>query len=59
MNDKQLLANQPNIVVADKEQKRAALTDVAIPAKSNIKKRSMKRQRNTMGWGRSWNRCRG
>lgn len=39
MNDKQLLANQPNIVVADKEQKRAALTDVAIPAKSNIKKK--------------------
>ncbi|KAF7655390.1 hypothetical protein LDENG_00056830 [Lucifuga dentata] len=32
--DKQLLANQPDMVVVDKEQKRVIVTDVAVPADS-------------------------
>ncbi|KAF7655094.1 hypothetical protein LDENG_00060930, partial [Lucifuga dentata] len=37
--DKQLLANQPDMVVVDKEQKRAVVIDVAVPADSNIRKK--------------------
>ncbi|XP_068176488.1 uncharacterized protein [Antennarius striatus] len=37
--DKQLLANKPDIVVMDKEQKRAVVIDVAIPADANIRKK--------------------
>ena len=37
--DKQLLANQPDIVVVDKEQKRVVVIDVAIPADANIRKK--------------------
>ncbi|KAF7666275.1 hypothetical protein LDENG_00113730, partial [Lucifuga dentata] len=37
--DKQLLANQPDVVVVDKEQKRAVVIDVAVPADSNIRKK--------------------
>ena len=37
--DKQLLANQPDIVVVDKERKRAVVIDVAIPADANIRKK--------------------
>ncbi|KAF7652030.1 hypothetical protein LDENG_00102420 [Lucifuga dentata] len=36
--DKQLLANQPDVVV-DKEQKKAVVIDVAVPADSNIRKK--------------------
>ncbi|KAF7654704.1 hypothetical protein LDENG_00066000, partial [Lucifuga dentata] len=41
--DKQLLANQPDMVVVDKEQKRAVVIDVAVPADSNIKKKGHKK----------------
>lgn len=34
-----MLANQPDTVVADKEQKTTVLTDVAIPVDRNIWKR--------------------
>ena len=37
--DKQLLANQPDIVVVDREQKRVVVIDVAIPADANIRKK--------------------
>ncbi|TKS67246.1 Multidrug resistance protein 1 [Collichthys lucidus] len=37
--DKQVLANQPDIVVLDKEQKRVVVIDVAIPADANIRKK--------------------
>ena len=37
--DKQVLANQPDIVVVDKEQKKAVVIDVAIPADANIRKK--------------------
>lgn len=37
--DKQLLDNQPDIVVVGKEQKRAVIIDVAILADSNIRKK--------------------
>ncbi|KAF7650224.1 hypothetical protein LDENG_00129190, partial [Lucifuga dentata] len=37
--DKQLLANQPDMVVVDKQQKRAVVIDVAVPADSNIRKK--------------------
>ncbi|KAF7663723.1 hypothetical protein LDENG_00203700, partial [Lucifuga dentata] len=37
--DKQLLANQPDMVVVDKEQKRAVVIDMAVPADSNIRKK--------------------
>ncbi|KAF7642383.1 hypothetical protein LDENG_00258740, partial [Lucifuga dentata] len=41
--DKQLLANQPDTVVVDKEQKRAVVTDVAVPVDSNIRKKEHKK----------------
>ncbi|KAF7641260.1 hypothetical protein LDENG_00287520 [Lucifuga dentata] len=37
--DQQLLANQPDMVVVDKEQKRALVIDVVVPADSNIRKK--------------------
>lgn len=37
--DKQLLANQPDIIVADKEQKTTVVINVAIPVDSNIRKK--------------------
>lgn len=37
--DKQLPANRPDIMVVDKEQKRAVMMDVAIPADGEIKKK--------------------
>ncbi|KAF7647953.1 hypothetical protein LDENG_00164190, partial [Lucifuga dentata] len=37
--DKLLLANQPDMVVVDKEQKKAVVIDVAVPADSNIRKK--------------------
>lgn len=33
------MANQPDIVLIDKQQKKAAVIDVAIPTDSNIKKK--------------------
>lgn len=36
--DKQLLANQPDIVVVDKEQKTTVVFGVAIPTHNNIRK---------------------
>ena len=46
--DKQLLANQPDIVVVDKEQRRVVVIDVVIPADANIR-RETKRLRSTKG----------
>jgi len=40
--DKQVMANEPGIVVADKLQKKAVMIDVAIPSDSNIKKKEHK-----------------
>lgn len=37
----ELLADQPDIVMVDKEQKRAVVIDVAIPADDNIAKNPM------------------
>lgn len=37
--DEQLLVNQPDIAVVNKEQKRAIVIDVTIPADSNIRKK--------------------
>ncbi|KAI3377775.1 hypothetical protein L3Q82_008918 [Scortum barcoo] len=37
--DKQVMANQPDIVVVDKEQKRAVVIDVAIPSDNRIRKK--------------------
>jgi len=36
--DKQVMANQPDIVVCDKLQKKAVVIDVAAPSDNNIKK---------------------
>ncbi|XP_078022977.1 uncharacterized protein LOC144462717 [Epinephelus lanceolatus] len=41
--DKQMLANQPDIVVVEKHQKKAVVVDVAIPADSNIRKKEHKK----------------
>lgn len=38
--DKQLLANQSDIVVVHMEQKTAFMIDVAVPAGSNIRKKA-------------------
>ncbi|KAI3354121.1 hypothetical protein L3Q82_018670 [Scortum barcoo] len=40
--NKQVLANQPGIVVWDKEHKRAVVIEVAIPSDSNIRKKEHK-----------------
>ena len=37
--DKLVMANQPDIVVVDKEQKTVTVVDVAIPSDSNIRKK--------------------
>ncbi len=37
--DKMVIANQPDIVVVDKQQKKAAVINVAIPSDSNIRKK--------------------
>ena len=37
------MANQPDIVVVDKERKRAVVIDVAIPADANIRKKEHKK----------------
>lgn len=36
--DKQMLANQPDVVVEDKEQQGVVAIDVALPANANIRK---------------------
>lgn len=43
--DKQLLANQPGTVVADKEQKAAAVIELTSPADSNIRQEHGKIQK--------------
>ncbi|KAF7648062.1 hypothetical protein LDENG_00162600 [Lucifuga dentata] len=47
--DKQLLANQPDMVVVDKEQKRAIVIDVAVPADSNISKKEHEKTEKYQG----------
>lgn len=42
-NDKQLLAIPPDIVGADKDQNKATVIDVAMPANSNITKMEHKK----------------
>lgn len=41
--EKQLLANQQDIVVVDKEQKTVVVMDVAIPADGNIRKKEQEK----------------
>jgi len=47
--DKQVMANQSIIVVVDKQQKKAAGIDVAIPSDSNIKKKERKKLEKYQG----------
>ncbi|KAF7642936.1 hypothetical protein LDENG_00248050 [Lucifuga dentata] len=47
--DKQLLANQPDMVVVDKEQKRAVVIDVTVPADSNIRKKEHQKMEKYQG----------
>lgn len=55
--DKHLLANQPDLVVVDKVQKKSMVIDVAIPADANIgKKKQGKRLKSIKGWKNSWNK---
>ena len=35
--DRKLLANQPDIVIVDKQKKEAVVIDIAVPRDSNIK----------------------
>ena len=39
---KQLLADQPDVLLVDRRQKRAAVTNVAVPAHSTIRKKGHK-----------------
>lgn len=55
--DKQLLANQPDIVVADREPWRAVVTDAVIPADSAIRGKKHGMLRSTRAWRNNWNRC--
>ncbi len=45
--DKQLLANQADVLVAEKEQKRAAVIEGAISANRNAERRRMRRSTST------------
>jgi len=45
--DKLVMANQPDIVVFDKLQKKAVLIDVAAPSDSNMKKKEHVKLKNT------------
>lgn len=44
--DGHLLANPPNTVVVDKEQKPTIMTDVAVTANSNIRKKNKKTEKD-------------
>lgn len=54
---KQLLASQPDVVVVDKEQKRAAAKDEAIPSDSNSIGEEHKRSGNIRNWFNYGKRC--
>ena len=47
--DNMMMANQPDILVVDKRDKKAGVVDVTIPRDSDIRKRNMKSLRNTEG----------
>ena len=47
--DKLVVANQPDIVLIDKQQRKAAVIDVTIPCDSNIKKKNRRSLKNIKG----------
>jgi len=47
--DKQVMANQPDIVVVNKLQKKAVVIDIAIPIDSNINKKENKKLEKYQG----------
>ena len=47
--DRQVLANQPDIVVVDKDQKTVVAIDVMVPSDSNIRKKEFEKQEKYQG----------
>ena len=47
--DRKVLANQPDIVVVDKQRKEAVVMDVAVPSDSNIKKKKYEKLEKYQG----------
>ena len=47
--DRKMLANQPDIVVIDKQQEEAVVTDVAVPSDSNTKKKEYEKLEKYQG----------
>lgn len=47
--DKLVMANQPDIVAADKQKKEAVVIDTAVPSDDNIRKRGLKRLEKYQG----------
>ena len=47
--DRQVLANQPDVVVVDKDQKTAVVIDVAVPSDSNIRKKEYEKLEKYQG----------
>ncbi|GAA6084028.1 uncharacterized protein LOC106513546, partial [Tachysurus ichikawai] len=54
---KRLLANQPDIVMVDKEQKMAVVIDVETPAESNIRKKEREKAEKNLELKENWSRC--
>ncbi len=52
--DKMLVANQMDIVVVDRQWKKAAVMDVAIPSDSNIKKKEHEKLKKYQGLEKMW-----
>ena len=47
--DRKVLANQPDIVVIDKQKKEAVVTGIAVPSDSNIKKKEYEKLEKYQG----------
>ncbi|KAM9816571.1 carbohydrate sulfotransferase 6 isoform X4 [Syngnathus typhle] len=47
--DKMVMANQPDIVVVDKQQKKAVVVDIAIPSDGNIRKKELEKLEKYQG----------
>ena len=47
--DRKVLANQPDIVVIDKQKKEAVVIDIAVPSDSNIKNKEYKKLEKYQG----------
>jgi hypothetical protein len=55
--DSLLIANWPDLIIKNKKEKTRLLTDVAIPADTNVHKRQQKTNYNTTVYVQRYNKC--